>query len=37
MTQDAIWGVEGNVPGDNVADSQWSKQYQEDPLSRSTL
>ena len=34
MTQDAIWGVEGNVPGDNVADSQWSKQYQEDPLSR---
>ena len=34
MTQDAIWGVEGNVPGDNVADSQWSKQYQENPLSR---
>ena len=34
MTQDAIWGVEGNVPGNNVADSQWSKQYQENPLSR---
>ena len=34
MTQDAIWGVEGNVPGDNVADSPWSKQYQKDPLSR---
>ena len=34
MTQDAIWDVEGNVPGDNVADSQWSKQYQENPLSR---
>ena len=34
MTQDAIWGVEGNVPGDNVADSKWGTQYQNDPLSR---
>ena len=35
-TQEAIWGVEGDVPGDNVTDPQngWSTQYQKDPLSR---
>ena len=33
MTQNAIWGVEGNVPGDNVADSSFGTAYENDPLS----
>ena len=33
MTQNAIWGVEGNVPGDNVPTSSFGNAYQDDPLS----
>ena len=33
MTQNAIWGVEGNVPGDNVPASSFGNAYQDDPLS----
>ena len=34
MTQNAIWGVEGNVPGDNVPTSSFGNAYQDDPLSK---